>query len=120
MSAVAHLATPEVDPAIVVIGEKIVAELRKVFDPEIPVNIYDMGLIYKIDVNPIEGGKYDIHITMTLTTPNCPVAGHMPGMVQHATANVVEVNDVKVDLVWDPPWDKNSMSDEAKLQLNMF
>lgn len=102
------------------LGEKIVAQLRTVFDPEIPVNIYDLGLIYKIDVKPLENRKADVEIHMTLTTPNCPVAGSMPGLVQKAVENVDEVNDVNVSLVWEPTWSKDMMSDEAKLQLNMF
>ena len=105
---------------IATLGEKTVQRLRTVFDPEIPVNIYDLGLIYKIDIQPIEGGKANIHIDMTLTSPTCPVAGHMPGMVQLAVVSLEDVNDVDVALVWDPPWDKSNMSDEAKLQLNMF
>ena len=106
--------------AVVIVGEKVVAQIRTVFDPEIPVNIYDLGLIYSMDLQPIEDGKFNIHIKMTLTTPGCPVAGTMPGMVSRAAENVAEINDVKVDLVWDPPWDKSRMTDEVKLQLNMF
>ncbi|MFY9287221.1 MAG: iron-sulfur cluster assembly protein [Alphaproteobacteria bacterium] len=105
---------------IATIGEKVVEALRTVNDPEISVNIYDLGLIYKIDINPIADGKYDIHINMTLTTVGCPVAGMMPGMVQNAVKDISEVNDVTVDLVWSPPWEKSMMSDEAKLKLNMF
>jgi len=114
-------ATPEaLAENIATVGEKVITCIRTVFDPEIPVNIYDLGLIYKVDLNPVESGKYDLHITMTLTTPGCPVAGSMPGMVERAVMNMDELNDVKVELVWDPPWDKSRMSDEAKLQLNMF
>ncbi len=102
------------------IGEKIVERLRTVFDPEIPVNVYDLGLIYKIDIKPLEDGTFDVHIQMTLTTPNCPIAEQMPAMVRNAAINLDEVHDVTVELVWDPPWDKTRMSDEAKLQLNMF
>lgn len=102
------------------LGEKIVARLRTVFDPEIPVNIYDLGLIYHIDVLPLADGKANVAIDMTLTTPNCPIAGQMPLMAEHAVLALEEVKDVKVELVWDPPWDKNMMSDEAKLDLNMF
>jgi FeS assembly SUF system protein len=108
------------DEAIMGLGEKIVAAVRTVFDPEIPVNIYDLGLIYKIDVKPLENNKADVEIQMTLTTPNCPVAGSMPGLVERAVRNVEEINDIKVDLTFDPPWTKDMMSDEAKLQLNMF
>lgn len=128
MNNAAALMQPEaLSAAIHELGEKVVTRLRTVFDPEIPVNIYDLGLIYKIDINPvtetpvdIENSKYNVHINMTLTTPNCPVAGQMPAMVQNAVINLVEVEDVKVELVWDPPWDKTRMTDEAKLALNMF
>ncbi|HEU0118578.1 MAG TPA: DUF59 domain-containing protein [Alphaproteobacteria bacterium] len=113
--------TPEaMADAINSVGEKVVAQLKTVFDPEIPVNIYDLGLIYNVDLTPIENGKHDLHIKMTLTTPGCPVAGSMPGMVERAVEKVEEVANVKVDLVWDPPWDKSRMTDEVKLQLNMF
>jgi len=113
--------TPEkLAEAVATVGEKVVAQLRTVFDPEIPVNIYDLGLIYKIDLKPRADGAFDLHIVMTLTTPNCPVAGTMPGMVERAASNVAEVQDVTVELTFDPPWDKAQMSDEARLQLNMF
>ena len=102
------------------IGEKVIGRLRTVFDPEIPVNIYDLGLIYAVDVKPLENNQFDIRIDMTLTTPNCPVAGQMPDMVRKAVIDLPEANDVEVVLVWDPPWDKSCMSDEAKLHLNMF
>lgn len=106
--------------------EKIIERLRTVFDPEIPVNIYDLGLIYKLDCKPAEPApdnkeiKYDLSIDMTLTTPNCPVAGQMPAMAKHAVEGLPELNKVDIQLVWDPPWDKSRMSDEAKLQLNFF
>ena len=113
-------AIPEMS-ASEVITDKVIAALRTVFDPEIPVNLYDLGLIYNIDLTPaVEEGKWDLHINMTLTTVGCPVAGSMPGMVEKAVVNIAELNDVKVDLVWDPPWDKSRMTDEVKLQLNMF
>jgi FeS assembly SUF system protein len=127
MSNVSDIAAsqPEmVSDSVVQLGEKIVASVRTVFDPEIPVNIYDLGLIYKIDVKPpeagIENGKSDVHIEMTLTTPNCPVAGSMPGLVERAVRTVEEIGNITVDLTFDPPWNKDMMSDEAKLQLNMF
>lgn len=114
-------ASPEAASQFVAaLGEKIVARLRTVFDPEIPVNIYDLGLIYRVDVLPLDNGKANVDIDMTLTTPNCPIAGQMPLMAEHAVLALEEVKDVKVELVWDPPWDKTMMSDEAKLQLNMF
>jgi FeS assembly SUF system protein len=106
--------------AIATMGDRIVEKLRMVFDPEIPVNIFDLGLIYKIDVNPKPDDRFDVTVDMTLTTPNCPVAGQMPAMVQHAVADAGNIDDVKVNLIWDPPWDKSRMSDEARMQLNMF
>lgn len=114
-----EISQENMDP-ISVVGEKIVAQLRTVFDPEIPVNLYDLGLIYKIDLTPIKDGKFDLLINMTLTTVGCPVAGSMPGMVERAVRMIEELNEIKVDLVWDPPWDKSRMTDEVKLQLNMF
>jgi FeS assembly SUF system protein len=106
--------------AISDLGAAVVARLKTVFDPEIPVNIYDLGLIYKIDVNPNEGGTFDVSIDMTLTTPHCPVAGQMPAMVQQAVHDAEHVREVNVNLVWDPPWEKSCMTDEARMQLNMF
>jgi len=98
------------------IEEQIVAALRTVFDPEIPVNVYDLGLIYAIEV----GADGAVEIRMTLTAPACPVAGMMPGLVESAVRQVDGVTAVKVDLVWDPPWSKGRMSDEARLQLGML
>jgi FeS assembly SUF system protein len=103
-------------PAGEALREPIIAALRKVHDPEIPVNIYDLGLIYKIDI--ADGGN--IAIDMTLTAPACPVAGMMPVMVKDAVKTVEGVNEVVVELVWDPPWGPDTMSDEAKLQLGML
>jgi FeS assembly SUF system protein len=100
--------------------DRVIARIRTVHDPEIPVNLYDLGLIYNVDLKPAADGKSDLHIKMTLTTPNCPVAGEMPVMVKKAVQVLSELNDIQVDLVWDPPWDKSRMSDEARLQLNMF
>lgn len=113
------IATSQADQ-INIIGDKIITQLRSVHDPEIPVNIYDLGLIYSVDVKPLENGAFNTHIVMTLTTPNCPVAEQMPTMVRDAVAKVEEVQDVTVDLVWEPTWDRSMMSDEARLQLNMF
>ena len=96
--------------------EPIIAALRGVYDPEIPVNIYDLGLIYTIDI----GDQGDVAIDMTLTAPSCPVAGMMPLMVKDAVAAVEGVGEVQVELVWDPPWSQEHMSDEAKLQLGML
>ncbi len=96
--------------------EPIIAALRQVHDPEIPVNIYDLGLIYKIDISD----HGDVAIDMTLTAPACPVAGLMPVMVKDAVATVEGVGNIEVELVWDPPWSMATMSDEAKLQLGML
>ena len=96
--------------------EPIIAALRGVHDPEIPVNIYDLGLIYKIAISD----HGDVNIDMTLTAPACPVAGMMPLMVKDAVASVDGVGEVQVELVWDPPWNQSNMSDEAKLQLGML
>ncbi len=98
------------------IEEKIIAALRTCYDPEIPVNIYEMGLIYDIDVNP----SGEVVLRMTLTSPACPVAGSLPPEVQTKVAAVPGVKSAKVDLVWDPPWTPERMSEAAKLQLGMF
>ena len=96
--------------------EPIVAQLRKVYDPEIPVNIYDLGLIYRISI----AGNGDVDIDMTLTAPACPVAGMMPVMVEDAVKKVEGVGAVNVELVWDPPWDQGKMSEEARLELGIM
>ena len=95
---------------------EIVAALKGVFDPEIPVNIYDMGLIYEIDFEP----SGVAHITMTLTAPNCPVADSLVEDVKSAVAGVEGVSEVDLKLTFDPPWDKNMLSDEAKLELGLL
>jgi FeS assembly SUF system protein len=94
----------------------IVAALKTVYDPEIPADIYELGLIYKIDVDDAR----NVAVEMTLTAPGCPVAGEMPVWVENAVASVAGVGQVSVKLTFDPPWDKDRMSDEAKLALNMF
>lgn len=94
----------------------MVAALKTVYDPEIPVDIYELGLIYKIDVDD----DRNVAVVMTLTAPGCPVAGEMPQWVENAVASVTGVGQAKVTLTFDPPWDKARMSDEAKLTLNMF
>jgi FeS assembly SUF system protein len=99
-----------------VIYDGVIAALREIYDPEIPVNIYDLGLIYGVDVSD-EGS---VAVTMTLTTPHCPVAESMPGEVELRVEAVPGVRDAEVNLVWDPPWDMASMSDEAKLELGML
>ena len=96
--------------------DQLIVQLKTVFDPEIPVDIYELGLIYKVDVSDDK----DVVIDMTLTAPGCPVAGDMPGWVEDAIRELPEVKSCKVELVFDPPWDPSRMSDEAKLQLNMF
>jgi FeS assembly SUF system protein len=95
---------------------RIVDAIKTVYDPEIPVNIYELGLIYDLDIDP----KGNVAIKMTLTAPGCPVAGTMPQMVRDAVAKVEGLNDIEVDLVWDPPWDKSRMSEAAQLELGMF
>ena len=96
--------------------ETVVEALKTVYDPEIPVNIYDLGLIYEIAID----AKGKVEIQMTLTAPACPVAGSMPGIVEETVRNVDGVSDVHVELVWDPPWSVERMSDEARLALNMY
>ena len=118
---------PDVAPSAAAAGEltaeqiealrpRIVDAIKTVYDPEIPVNIYELGLIYDLDIDP----KGNVAIKMTLTAPGCPVAGTMPQMVRDAVAKVEGLNDIDVDLVWDPPWDKSRMSEAAQLELGMF
>ena len=95
--------------------EKIISEIKKVYDPEIPVNIYELGLIYKIEIKD----KNIVNVDMTLTSPNCPVAESLPKEVKDNILQVKGVSDVKLNLVWDPPWDKSKMSEAAKLELNL-
>ena len=95
--------------------EKIVSEIKKIYDPEIPVNIFELGLIYKIEVN--ENKK--VLIEMTLTSPNCPVAESLPNSVKENILKIEEVEDVDLKLVWDPPWTKDKMTEAAKLELNL-
>jgi FeS assembly SUF system protein len=96
--------------------DDIVAALKTVYDPEIPSDIYELGLIYKVDIEDDRG----VAIDMTLTTPNCPSAAELPHMVEDAVASVPGVREVKVNIVWDPPWDPSRMSDEARVALNMW
>ena len=96
--------------------EAVVAALKEIYDPEIPVNIYDLGLIYGVDVDD----ESDVTVTMTLTTPHCPVAETMPGEVELRAASVPGVRDAEVNLVWDPPWGPEKMTDEARLELGML
>ena len=96
--------------------EAVVAALKEIYDPEIPVNIYDLGLIYAVEISP----DADVAISMTLTTPHCPVAESMPGEVELRAASVPGVRDAQVNLIWDPPWDPGKMTDEARLELGML
>jgi FeS assembly SUF system protein len=95
---------------------KLVAALKTVYDPEIPVDIYELGLIYKVDV----ADNKDVSVDMTLTAPGCPVAGEMPGMVKDALEGVDGIGEVTVNMTFDPPWSPERMSEEAKLELNMY
>ena len=97
------------------IKNKVIEEIKKIFDPEIPVNIYELGLIYKIEVDE----KNKVNVDMTLTSPNCPVAESLPKEVKDNIMKVEGVSDVDLQLVWDPPWDKDKMSEAAKLELNL-
>ena len=94
---------------------KVIEEVKKIYDPEIPVNIYDLGLIYKIEVDE----KNKVNIDMTLTSPNCPVAESLPKEVKDNIMKINGVSDVNLNLVWEPPWDKEKMSEAAKLELNL-
>jgi len=97
------------------IKSKVIEEIKKIFDPEIPVNIYELGLIYKIEVDD----KNKVDIDMTLTSPNCPVAESLPNEVKDNIMKVEGVSDVNLNLVWEPPWDKDKMSEAAKLELDV-
>jgi len=90
--------------------------IQEVYDPEIPVNIYELGLIYSVEIEE----ENDVYITMSLTAPGCPVAGEMPGMVEDEVKKVENIGAIKVEIVWDPPWEPSFMAETAKLQLNMF
>jgi FeS assembly SUF system protein len=123
--ATADTATPAADnaapPAVpgddmAQLGDQIVNALKTVYDPEIPADIYELGLIYKVDVDD----DCVVKIDMTLTTPNCPSAAELPMMVENAVASVPGVREAKVQIVWDPPWDPSRMSDEARAVLNMW
>ena len=97
------------------IKDKVVQEIKKIYDPEIPVNIYELGLIYKIEVD----NRNKVDINMTLTSPNCPVAESLPKQVKENIMKVEGVSDVNLNIVWDPPWNKDMMSEAAKLELNL-
>jgi FeS assembly SUF system protein len=96
--------------------DEIVGALKTVYDPEIPADIYELGLIYKVDIDD----DRMVNIDMTLTTPNCPSAAELPAQVENAVAGVAGVREAKVNIVWDPPWDPSRMSDEARAELNMW
>ncbi len=98
------------------LGEKIVKVIKTIFDPEIPVDIYELGLIYDVFVNE----DYDVKILMTLTTPNCPVAETLPREVEEKVKSIKDVNDAEVEITFDPPWTQDLMSEEAKLELGML
>ena len=98
-----------------VLKDKIVSEIKKIYDPEIPVNIFELGLIYDIEVDE----KNNVKINMTLTSPNCPVAESLPKEVKDSVKQIKEVKEVDLQLVWDPPWDKTMMTEAAKLELNL-
>ena len=95
--------------------EKIIGEIKKIYDPEIPVNIYDLGLIYDVKVDD----KNNVDVKMTLTTPNCPVAESLPMEVENTVKEVRDVKKVNLELVWDPPWDKSMITEAGKLELNL-
>jgi FeS assembly SUF system protein len=109
-----HSAIPEDELAR--LTDEIVSALKSVYDPEIPADIYELGLIYKVDI----ADDRSVAVDMTLTSPNCPAAGELPGMVENAVASVTGVGPVTVKVVFDPPWDQSRMSEEARLALNLW
>ncbi len=112
-----EIVKPAVEPAAPeTLEEKVIGVLRTVFDPEIPVNVYELGLVYDIDISE----KNHVIIRMTLTSPGCPVAGSLPPEVEYKVLAIPGVTSARVDLVWDPPWTPDKMTDAAKLQLGFF
>ncbi len=107
---------PDALPADATLEQRVIAAMRQVYDPEISVNIYDLGLIYDLQINQ----QQEVAIKMTLTAPGCPVAGILPGQVADAVRAVDGIQDAQVELVWDPPWDQDRISDEARLTLGLF
>ena len=104
-----------------ILEDQIIMVIKTVEDPEIPVNVYELGLIYFVNIKATEGtGKFDVEVEMTLTSPNCPVAESLPEEVRTKVENLENVNKAKVNITFDPPWDKSFMSDEAKLELGML
>jgi FeS assembly SUF system protein len=118
LASTAEVAKPSALPQgeLARMTDEIIAALKTVYDPEIPSDIYELGLIYRIDIADDRG----VSVDMTLTTPNCPSAQELPSMVENAVASVAGVGEVKVNIVWDPPWDPSRMSDEARDVLNMW
>lgn len=110
-------AEPAATLARTVLTEQVIGELRTIRDPELPVNIYDLGLVYDIDVDPSRGC---VHVSMTLTAPGCPVAQTFPGIVECALQAIPGVHEACVKLVWEPPWDRSRMSEAARLTLGML
>ena len=98
-----------------ILKDKVIEEIKKIYDPEIPVNIYELGLIYDINID----NENNVKINMTLTSPNCPVAESLPNEVKNSVKEIKDVNNVDLNLVWEPPWDKSMMSESAKLELNL-
>ena len=98
-----------------ILKDKVIKEIKKIYDPEIPVNIYELGLIYDINID----NENNVKINMTLTSPNCPVAESLPNEVKNSVKEIKDVKNVDLNLVWEPPWDKSMMSESAKLELNL-
>ena len=98
-----------------ILKDKVIEEIKKIYDPEIPVNIYELGLIYDINID----NQNNVKINMTLTSPNCPVAESLPNEVKNSVKEIKDVKNVDLNLVWEPPWDKSMMSESAKLELNL-
>ena len=98
-----------------ILKDKVIKEIKKIYDPEIPVNIYELGLIYDINID----NQNNVKINMTLTSPNCPVAESLPNEVKNSVKELKDVKNVDLNLVWEPPWDKSMMSESAKLELNL-
>ena len=98
-----------------ILKDKVIKEIKKIYDPEIPVNIYELGLIYDINID----NENNVKINMTLTSPNCPVAESLPNQVKNSVKEIKDVKNVDLNLVWEPPWDKSMMSESAKLELNL-
>jgi len=98
-----------------ILKDKVIEEIKKIYDPEIPVNIYELGLIYNINID----NQNNVKINMTLTSPNCPVAESLPNEVKNSVKELKDVKNVDLNLVWEPPWDKSMMSESAKLELNL-